>query len=596
MGSILNEEEGTDTGALWQQALEDYARDSGTEKERGPDLRQLDPGKWTVSAIRTEQKYQLDVFSQYRHDKSKVDKLRALVSHNSDIIVGVAGHVANAASAAFPPASAILTAFTYVMSASKAVSDDYDMIESFFDIMNSFLERLQILETKLPDSKNFKAVLMRVFVSLLGICAIARKYRIKGRFVRWAKNLVDNGDPKLKGAYETLHKHLQRLEQATMMATLAQTIETSRDVKALGSGLDQRFEQTNFLVIETKGFARDAALNSQETLAAVRDMGNNSEALKEFLQSNFTTLNKRLREREGAGKAATKDGLVDSGARKSTALNEVRQRLQNCHNVNWEGSLKESRRSYAPGTFEWLSSEEGFSAIVEAKIRLYWIAGEAGMGKSTLTGHIIDTLRRELNYEPTASIAYYYFKESVRWGNNYTALLCACAVQVAEQDTRYREDILADLQRQREWADTTTFNDGDNGKLEEVLLFSKFHNKSDRRLVVVLDGIEELDEYEKRHVRRLVSKIEQFGVRIQMIITSTPTGLFLEAPDAKHSRLDLDKERIFKDIRLIVSYQIKSFSRLRKLSPKLRQRIAFKLRQKSDSQYPYYKHLLLGPC
>ncbi|EON98245.1 hypothetical protein UCRPA7_6226 [Phaeoacremonium minimum UCRPA7] len=559
MGSILNEEDGTDIGGLWNQALEDYARDSGSEKERGPDLRLLDPGKWTVSAIRTEQKYQLDVFSQYRHDKTKVDKLRALVSHNSDIIVGVAGHVANAASVAFPPASAILTAFTYVMSASKAVSDDYDMIESFFDIMNAFLERLQILESKLPDSKNFKAVLMRVFVSLLGICAIARKYRIKGRFVRWAKNLVDNGDPNLKSAYETLHKHLQRLEQATMMATLAQTIETSRDVRALGAGLDQRFEQTNFLVIETKGFARDAALTSQETLAAVRDMGNNSEALKEFLQSNFTTLNKRLREREGGGKGAPKDGLVDSGARKSTALNEVRQRLRNCHAVNWENSYKESRRSYAPGTFDWLPSEDGFTAIVEDKIRLLWITGEAGMGKSTLTGFIIETLRRELNYEPTSSIAHFYFKEATRWANNYTTVLCACAVQAAEQDTRYREDILTDMSRQRDWANQTYFNTNDNERLEEVLFFSKFSTET--------------------------------GARIQIIITTTPADVFTEAPTAEYRRLDLVKERIFRDIRIIVSYQIKNFSRLRKLTPKLRQRIALKLRQKSDN-LRYIEHML----
>lgn len=99
---------------------------------------------------------------------------------NAEVIQRVVTTVGNAASMAFPPSSAILTAFAYVMNASKAVSDDYDMLAAFFDIMNSFLERLGILESKMPSHRNYKVVMVRVFASILALCSIARKYRQKG--------------------------------------------------------------------------------------------------------------------------------------------------------------------------------------------------------------------------------------------------------------------------------------------------------------------------------------------------------------------------------------------------------------------------------
>lgn len=66
--------------------------------------------------------------------------------------------------------------------ASKNVSDDYDQVAAFFDIMGSLLERLSLLETKLPSAKNYKTILMRVFSSLMGLCGTATKYVNDGRF------------------------------------------------------------------------------------------------------------------------------------------------------------------------------------------------------------------------------------------------------------------------------------------------------------------------------------------------------------------------------------------------------------------------------
>jgi hypothetical protein len=65
------------------------------------------------------------------------------------------------------------------MEASGDISSDYDLIVSFFDLMQSLLERVSLLEGRIPPEKTFKAILMQVFASLLGLCGIATR-EVKG--------------------------------------------------------------------------------------------------------------------------------------------------------------------------------------------------------------------------------------------------------------------------------------------------------------------------------------------------------------------------------------------------------------------------------
>ncbi|SPO05140.1 uncharacterized protein DNG_07826 [Cephalotrichum gorgonifer] len=99
-------DEDTDLGALWQEALIKYYEECGT------DLRAVHESRLNFSHIKAEQDHQLLMFSEFRHDKGKLDKLRSLISSNSKHIMSIAEHIATAASAAFPPSAAILTPST----------------------------------------------------------------------------------------------------------------------------------------------------------------------------------------------------------------------------------------------------------------------------------------------------------------------------------------------------------------------------------------------------------------------------------------------------------------------------------------------------
>lgn len=66
--------------------------------------------------------------------------------------------------------------------ACKQVSADYDVVVVFFEDMNSFLERVTILETRLPSHKAYQNCLMDVFTSFLTLTGYAHKYIELGRF------------------------------------------------------------------------------------------------------------------------------------------------------------------------------------------------------------------------------------------------------------------------------------------------------------------------------------------------------------------------------------------------------------------------------
>lgn len=224
----------TDIARIWEEALDNY---NGVAKV---DIRALLSNKKSVSSIVMEQQRQLDSFRAYRHDEGKLDKLRSFISSNADIIQDAASMVAGAASAAFPPSLAILTAFTGVITASKHVSEDYDMIESFFDVMHSFILRLSLLENKIPVQEAFQKHLISVFSSLLNLTGLARSYCVKkGRFIKWAKALVEGKDPELQDAYAALHENLKRLESAVMLQTLRTAIETKEQATSANQGIKE---------------------------------------------------------------------------------------------------------------------------------------------------------------------------------------------------------------------------------------------------------------------------------------------------------------------------------------------------------------------
>ncbi|KAF4466083.1 hypothetical protein FALBO_7062, partial [Fusarium albosuccineum] len=557
--------EETDLGALWQEALIKYCEECGT------DLRTLPISRLNITHTKAEQERQLVLFSEYRHDKGKLDKLRSLVAQNSDIVVGVATHIANAGSAAFPPSAALLTAFNYVMNASRAVSEDYDMIVSFFDVMNSFLERISMLESRMPGEWQFRRFLVNVFSAMMTLSAIARECRLKGRLSRWAKALIDGSDPKLKGAFDSLHMHLGRFESAAMLTTLKHTLESGKKLDSLGRGMKE-------IQLSSKSHAKDAASTSHEILTVVSRQEEQGADHTAGLYQVMKTLNKM------SSTKGSQEKLVDAGSRKSISMRTLETLLD--YNLDDKTDFASIESHYIDRTYyNWFRTQDVYNDFEIGKVRLLWLLGPAGMGKSTLAYTIVKALQDELISDTTTTVAHFFFR-----GNSnrrfVSQMLRSCALQVAVRNNVYREETVADIQIYQKLHRGRLNNyrlSQDHQKLWELLFQTKFTKKSGRRLVLILDGVDETDEEDRKCIEMILRDISSSEhINIQVLFVSGP-GSFTPVPEAKVRIFEMTKKLILPDIRSVIVARLRNLSRMRKLSQQAKRKIITRLSKQADT-------------
>ena len=218
----------TDLGALWNQGLDEYTVKTGVNLKL--------PHYNNMSDAMTVATKQMDEFSRFRHNEGKVDKVRsAFGRHLSDIqkatvvvqtvasaasvrqqetlpsvctglkltmpipdcpscnascCTGLGLYISSTGTCAFKTTwvlyekSSIHTTQTF-----QVMKADYDMILQFFDEMHSFMERISILEGRLPKLDQVSRCVMRVFTSMLNICAISGDYKKEGRFSEYDRFL-----------------------------------------------------------------------------------------------------------------------------------------------------------------------------------------------------------------------------------------------------------------------------------------------------------------------------------------------------------------------------------------------------------------------
>jgi len=477
------------------------------------------------------------------------------------------------------------------------------MVVQFFDIVHSFLERVSMLENRMPDLKPFQVFLLRVFKALLTLAAIARKYRKgQGRLKKWAKALVEKNDTKLTAAFESLHTQLQAFEQATMIATLKTTIDTSKKVnvyenelKGIQSGVGQTIE----LGTQSLAQGRDIYALGQETLTVVTN-GNKHAAETAFKTQEILELVNRhdgteqkqtatMKRIEGKiermkptqqqkGKSGAAEAAMDSGARKSMALRLLRSLVEQWVD-DTKDQLTDIESTFVNGTFQWHRDLGVFEDFRRGDTPLLWLTGRPGMGKSSLMFAMERTLREEFEGEPNTSVAYYFFREDDDDYRNVRRCLQSCAIQAATQNVAYREELLADIQRIGDKWDKEIEN---VKKLWKRLFASRFGRDSRHRILLLLDGV---DEAETDGIGALIDIFKSSAATNSniSIIFSSDLELLDRLAGIPLTRFDLDHKRVSVDMKLVVTARMKQLPRLRKLRAGTKAKISRKVCKKADS-------------
>lgn len=561
----------TDIARIWEEALDNY---NGVAKV---DIRALLSNKKSVSSIVMEQQRQLDSFRAYRHDEGKLDKLRSFISSNADIIQDAASMVAGAASAAFPPSLAILTAFTGVITASKHVSEDYDMIESFFDVMHSFILRLSLLENKIPVQEAFQKHLIVVFSSLLNLTGLARSYCVKkGRFIKWAKALVEGKDPELQDAYAALHENLKRLESAVMLQTLRTAIETKEQATSANQGIKELqlslgvntalTEKTLSISVETNSdvkrlvqLGHGASEENQELLRRSESIAKTLETMKKM----------QSKDREG------KERNLRSAAVKPANFERLKKELGCPAETYMLERQHDLEISSVDGIFDWIQSDESFTNFADDASPFLQVTGASGMGKSALSFKIFRILKERYLHEPTTCVASFYFDEEHAEMKSVVNMIQWCAIKVAEKDANYCEKALVEL-RQGDY-------DLENDVVWEKLIATKYGKDADRRLVLILDGLEATGDEEFEKLLRYFTEVKSRDLNVQIVITSD-TSKESALSCLEPTRIDLVKSKIGRDIRRLVVHRTRTQPRLQRLRVDLRRLIIRKVTKQADCE------------
>ncbi|KAM5349322.1 hypothetical protein ACJ41O_005827 [Fusarium nematophilum] len=163
----------SDVGLIWKSAVDRYEAITGVQ------IQQLAQAN-SVAQILEDIDDKEARFKIHRHDGTKLDKFRTLVSQSLSPIQSVSDIVAQATKTMYPPSEAIFAAVRYLISVSC----------------------LRIM-TKSPAFLKTCVVLAEVFTSILVLCAICTKYIRTKRIVKAFRALISGEDAELKDAVKT---------------------------------------------------------------------------------------------------------------------------------------------------------------------------------------------------------------------------------------------------------------------------------------------------------------------------------------------------------------------------------------------------------
>ncbi|KAL7815852.1 hypothetical protein V8C26DRAFT_107768 [Trichoderma gracile] len=551
------EKDNRDVADLWKQALKEYKGIVGFD---------LQPKFNNVQAMIDFGTNEMNSFHKFRHNSKKVDKLRSLFAANIDYIEKGAQHLIGAAVPAFPPAAAIGTAITYLLSACRQVSADYDVVVVFFDDMNSFLQRVVILETRLPPHKAYQNCLMDVFTSFLTLTGYAHKYIELGRFKKWITNLIEGEDSDLGGARKTMDKSLARLQNATEFAILG----NSEELKKMSVELQINQTAHTQMLEEQK----EVMFNISQDTGSIRS--DVAKLLKAFTEQNAKHDHKGKPSNQDAGKPAS--------------ANQVRNRMPDIEGEGHE--YRVLKETLIPDTCTWVFAQPEWEAWIRrdedttALKPVLALSGLPGTGKSHIAASVYDKLYSIAREDTTqrTCVTQFYYREQQKDLSWFRSGLINTITQVVDQSVPLCERINAEMVRDEVYYNVFVWRD-----LLLKILGPAFSKDSPNRLFLLFDGLDEMFDFAEFH--EFVRLVREQKFRMTIVVTTRPDLLQQLTEKFEVSTIEVIKEKQLQDFKTLVWHRINDLSYLKKFSRYVQQRIAEKVEEVSPSLL-YAEHTL----
>lgn len=401
-----------------------------------------------------------DVFEKWRHDGKSLDKVRSLLMTNISLVEMGTQKLLAAATPAFPPAAAIGTALTFVLNACKGQSADYDMITSFFGEMNNFLQRVTILEDRLPEYGAYQTCLMDVFTAFLRMCAFATKFISKGRLKTWFVTSFTGQDPDLSSSRNQLTKKLGILESATQFAILANT-----------EGLRGGQQGLQIMQVELReNQVKQYRLEQEQTelLHAIQQNQTDVQDSMNALRTDLQAITALMKQKETSLPGSTNE-IIAQGQ------NSIRAAIR--PNAENDTRLRKIRETRVSGTGEWLFEKSSWKSwLTTQDSGVLLLQGLPGVGKSHLATAVYDYLCRTAKQDPSQNTAVVFFFCDRNVGNldTFDSFVSTTVLQVADQNMSLHNQFRQEFAHDRE---TSSLSLSTANEYVQKLIFSIFWSR-----------------------------------------------------------------------------------------------------------------------
>jgi tetratricopeptide (TPR) repeat protein len=459
--------------------------------------------------------------------------------------------------------------------ACKQVSADYDVVTAFFEDMNAFLQRITILESRLPNYPAYRNCLMDVFTSVLEMCGFATKYIQLKRFKKWILNMLRGEDSELAGARKGMDTKMSRLQSATEYAILGNT----EKLQTMSAELKENEEmQTRMLEEQSKMLT--TVIESQENVR------NDLKDIRKLL----SVFQEQRKEESHGGKQKGAMGKPPTSNRVRSFFWDLIDPAHEHHNL---------KESLIPEMSTWVFEEEEWDAWVaqdkeKETSKLLYIAGAPGTGKSHIAVNAHDRLVQLAEKDPDRNtcVVHFYFRET----RNETRCFCNAinwlVIQMAERSSYLCEKINAEMSREDDDIEIDDWKD-----IWKKVIAPLFESSSSSRLQIVFDGLDELapDGVQRPAGLEFLKTVAESDLNISVLCTTRSTSSTSTFPtqldDIGSKSIMVTKEKQLPDYKTLIWHHLNNDTELKKLSQYMRQRVSSTLEEKADCLL-YAEHIL----
>ncbi|KAH6974615.1 hypothetical protein BKA56DRAFT_619555 [Ilyonectria sp. MPI-CAGE-AT-0026] len=513
---------------LWNLAVVEY--NVGKKSEH-----QIKANHSKADDLAKERDSALKSFKVQRHDGGLVDRIRTSLGAACQAAQVAVQPIGNLLGNIYPPASAISQALTLALGGCGGVTDKLDQIETFYQTIQFFFERLALLEKRMPQQHAFQAPLTRVFVAILNIIKHTEDYVRKGRFIAFGKGIFGR-DGGLADSYTEFNHRINDLECSVIVATLGTVTESSRDLKELSGVTHMIYGRLSDLVdMQRTAMTRPPEIRgySEHTMRASAQRWSNS----------------------GTDSASRNFRVLESGLLCSYA------------------STERDGTSYVPGTCVWVDGNEHLSALLKFDpqniVRTVCITGESGTGRSMLAFYIFGLLKHRLQDDISRSYVV-YFSFSDDHGNTWSFqdMIKFCAIQIAKEDESFRRKLM----------ELSVNAKGRDGTSLEKAVFKE------RRLYLVLDGIDHCEKFPKnlQTIYEKLRTVSKAYPQSRFVLVTQKADLFKESSFIKRTEAEFRQ-----DLRLFSKARLQTFPNLQRRREARQDKIVDIICSKADRASPH---------